>query len=227
MYLDRLEYKKDLLKSFDGRCRLLSGAFLIAALVCSKNDMILAAAIGVRMVVLFREIRITFLRLIPVNMMAIALWLPVAFGTSIHTAFIYTLRLNAAAMMYMCFVIPMSISAIASSLTKLKAPDKLISLFILTYRFIFLLHDRFWTAQKSMRLRNTIHNDVGMWRSLSAIFSTSIAGAHFRGEKVWIAMMARGFDGSFPVTVSFRWRLRDTALLTISILCSVLISVLR
>ncbi|GHT78814.1 cobalt ECF transporter T component CbiQ [Spirochaetia bacterium] len=227
MYLDRLEYKKDLLKGFDGRCRLLSGAVLIAALVSSKNDMVLLAAIGVSMAVLFRELRVTFLRLIPVNMMVIALWLPVLFGGNTHTAFIYTLRLNAAALMYMCFVIPLSISAIASSLTKLKAPDKLISLFILTYRYIFLLHERFWTAQKSMRLRNTIHNDAGMWRSLSAIFSTSIIGAHFRGEKVWIAMMARGFDGSFPVTAAFHWRLRDTALLAVSILFSIFILVLR
>ncbi|GHV76528.1 cobalt ECF transporter T component CbiQ [Spirochaetia bacterium] len=223
MYLDRLEYKKDLLKSFDGRCRLLSGAFLIAALVCSKNDLVLAAAIGVSMVILFRELRVTFLRLIPVNMMAVALWLPVAFGTPIHTACIYTLRINAAAMMYMCFVIPMSISAIASSLTKLKAPDKLISLFILTYRYIFLLHDRFWTAQKSMRLRNTSYNDVGIWRSLSAVFSSSLVNAHLRGGKVWVAMLARGFDGSFPVTVLFHWRLRDTALLTISLLFSIVI----
>jgi cobalt/nickel transport system permease protein len=227
MYLDRLEYKKDLLKGFDARCRLLSGAVLIASLVSSKNDMVLAAAIGVSIAVLFRELRVTFLRLIPVNMMAVALWLPVLFGGNRHTAFIYTLRINSAALMYMCFVIPMSISAIASSLTKLKTPYKLISLFILTYRYIFLLHERFWTAQKSMRLRNTMHNDVSIWRSLSAVFSSSLAGAHFRGGKVWIAMLARGFDGSFPVTLAFRWRLRDTALLTISILCSVFILLLR
>jgi cobalt/nickel transport system permease protein len=223
MYLDRLEFKKDLLKGFDGRCRLLSGAVLIAALVCSKNGLVLAAALGVSITVLFRELRVTFLRLIPVNMMAIALWLPVLCGGNTHTACIYTLRLNAAALLYMCFIIPMSISAIASSLTKLKAPDKLISLFILTYRYIFLLHERFWTAQKSMRLRNTMRNDVGMWRSLAAIFSSSIAGAHFRGKNVWIAMLARGFDGSFPVTAALHWRLRDTALLTGSILLSVFI----
>ncbi|GHV73023.1 cobalt ECF transporter T component CbiQ [Spirochaetia bacterium] len=227
MYLDRLEFKKDLLKGFDARCRLLSGAVLIASLVSSKNDMILTAALFVSIAVLFRELRVTFLRLIPVNMMAIALWLPVLCGGNMQSAFIYTLRLNAAALTYMCFVIPMSISVIASSLTKLKVPNKLISLFILTYRYIFLLHERFWTAQKSMRLRNTIHNDVGMWRSLSAVFSSSLVGAHLRGEKVWIAMLARGFDGSFPVTAAFHWRLRDTALLTISILFSIFILVLR
>jgi cobalt/nickel transport system permease protein len=122
-------------------------------------------------------------------------------------------------MLYMFFIIPMSISAISSSLTVLKMPSKLVSLLILTYRYIFLLQERFLTAQKSMLLRRTEHNDKESWRYLSAIFVSSMVRAVFRGEKIWIAMSARGFEGSFPVTVSFRWKIRDTILFATCLLC--------
>jgi cobalt/nickel transport system permease protein len=233
MYLDRLEYKKDLLRGFDGRCRIISGVFLIAALVHSTEPALLAAAMALCLAVLCRELRVTFLRLLPVNIMAIALWAPVIVTSNGWSAFVYTLRINSAALLYMCFIIPMGISVTASSLSKLKVPTKLVSLFILTYRYIFLLHDRFWTAQKSMRLRGAVyrrgavHTDVAVWRSLAAVFASSVVGAIGRGHRVWTAMLARGFAGSFPVVVAFRWRLRDTVLLSASMACAIFIALWR
>ncbi|MFP3043265.1 energy-coupling factor transporter transmembrane protein EcfT [Treponema primitia] len=220
MYLDRFEFKKDLLKGFDGRGRFIAVLFLIASLINSNNELILISAILLCLGFLIREIRVVFSRLLPVNMMALALWLPVFFGVKVNAALLYTLRINAAALLYMCFIIPMSISTVASSLTKLKVPSRLISLFILTYRYIFLMQERFRTAQKAMRLRNPMHNDTWVWRSLSAVFASSLVSAVFRGQKVWTAMLARGFDGNFPVTIAFKWKLRDTALLAASVICS-------
>jgi energy-coupling factor transporter transmembrane protein EcfT len=106
-YLDRLEFKKDVLKGFDGRCRFISVLFLIASLVNSNNKIILLSAVLVCLGLLIREFRVSFLRLLPVNMMAVALWwLPVLFGVNANTALLYTLRINAAALLYMCFIIP-------------------------------------------------------------------------------------------------------------------------
>jgi cobalt/nickel transport system permease protein len=225
MYLERLEYKKDFFHSFDGRCRIIAAFFFIAALANAKSFIILGGVIFLCTAVTFRELRITVLRLIPVNIFIISLWLPVLLGGEIHTALLYTLRINCAALLYICFIIPMSISNLSGSLSKLKVPDKLIALLILTYRYIFLLNEKFNTVLKSMRLRNQSKNNIDVWRSLGAVFTTGIVCAIYRGKKVWTAMKCRGFDGSFPITIIFKWTLRDTILLIFSIICSVFIMI--
>jgi cobalt/nickel transport system permease protein len=216
MYLDRLEYKKDLLKSFDGRCRLLSAASVIISVINITNTLLLYGAILAGLCVLLREFRVTIQRLIPVNMMAIALWIPVITGFNPHIALLYTLRINCAALVYMCFVAPMSISVLASSMSALKTPEKLVSLFVLTYRYIFLLYESLATALISMRLRLSKHNTAYQWYSMAAVFAATLTRAAFRSKKVWIAMSSRGFDGSFPIIVSSKWRIRDSVLLSVS-----------
>ncbi|GHU98910.1 hypothetical protein FACS189483_07520 [Spirochaetia bacterium] len=145
--------------------------------------------------------------------MALVLWLPVITGFSPSDALLYTLRINCAALAYMFFIAPMSISLLASSLSALGTPEKLVSLFVLTYRSLFLLYGGFAAAIVSMRSRLPQNNTVYQWRSLAAVFAATLTRAAFRSNLIWIAMSNRDFDGSFPVTVSFKWKLRDAILL--------------
>jgi cobalt/nickel transport system permease protein len=216
MYLDRLEFKNDLLKSFDGRCRLLSAALVIIAVV-SVRDVVLLSVTALALLCAAREFRVTIRRLVPVNMMAVLLWLPLAAGFSPHGALLYTLRINCAALAYMRFVAPMGISLIASSMSVLGLPEKLVSLFVLTYRYIFLLYEGLAAALMAMRLRLPEHTILSQWRSLAAVFAAALARSLFRSEKIKIAMLNRGFEGAFPVTVSFAWRVRDSVLLAFSV----------
>jgi cobalt/nickel transport system permease protein len=165
---------------------------------------------------LFRDLRVTLLRLIPVNMMMAAVWLSVPFGLSSRSALLYTLRVNAAALLSMVFIIPMGIGAIASSMAMLKVPPKLVSLFVLTYRCLFLMRGRISTALVSMKLRSPERGTIWYrWRSFAAVFASTMAGAVFRAHRVTQAMIVRGFDGVFPVTRPFNWRLCDTVTLVL------------
>jgi cobalt/nickel transport system permease protein len=213
MYLDRLEFKQDPLKSYDGRCRLLTAAFVIAAAVSAENRLLLCAGALAGLCAAPGEFPVTLRRLIPVNAMALALWLPVTAGFSPQSALLYTLRINVAALAYMRFAAPMSISCIASSLSALKAPEKLVSLFVLTYRYIFLLNEGLATALAAMGSRLPEKTHGRQWRSLAAVFAATLTRAALRAEKAGLAMANRGFDGGFPPTVSFAWRTRDTLLL--------------
>jgi cobalt/nickel transport system permease protein len=223
MYLDRLEYKKDVLLPVDGRCRFISAVLLIIAAVSATNVFLLSMIIGFCVLLLARDMRITILRLIPVNVMSVAVWLSVPLGLGVGNAALYTLRINAAALLYMLFVIPMSISVIASSMTMLKIPTKLVSLFILTYRYIFLMSEHLSTALTAMRLRCPGGGTTRLWRSFAAVFATTMAAAIFRSQKISWAMASRGFNGAFPVTHNFRWSPRDSAALTLSIAVSALL----
>jgi cobalt/nickel transport system permease protein len=219
MYLDQLEFKKDPLGSFDGRCRLLSAALVMLAAAGITDPALLCAVVLALLAALFRELSVAFRRLIPVNLMAGALWLPVIAGFSPHSALLYTLRVNCVALAYMCFVAPMGISLIASSMSALKTPEKLVSLFVLTHRYLFLLSGGLATALVSMRSRLPENTLLRQWRSLAAVFAATLARAAFRSEQIGVAMASRGFDGSFPSTVSFRWRIRDSVLLAACAAC--------
>jgi cobalt/nickel transport system permease protein len=222
MYLDRLEFKRDTLRIFDGRCRLLSFVLLTAAVIGGAGYVLNGVLALVCLAALAREIRVTASRLIPVNLMTLALWLPVAFGFDPRKALLYTLRINCAALLSMWFVFPMGISALAASMAGLGAPPKLISLFMLSYRYIFFLYDRLFTALAAMRLRCTPHNDLYRWRSIAAVFAAALTRALFRGRMVWAAMRCRGFDGAFPVTAALDWKLRDSLLLAVCAAAAVL-----
>ncbi|GMO42912.1 MAG: cobalt ECF transporter T component CbiQ [Termitinemataceae bacterium] len=227
MHLEHLEYKKDFLKGFDGRCRIIAAFFFIAVLANVKSFIILCSVIVLIIAILIRDFYITLLRLVPVNIFIITLWLPVLLGSDVHAALLYTLRINCAALLYMLFVIPMSISNIAGSLSTLRVPDKLIALLILTYRYIFLLNEKFQITLKSMRLRNQRKNSTSVWHSLGAVFTTSIVSTISRGEKIWTAMQCRGFNGSFPLTIIFKWSLRDTVLIAFSVACCAFIVIVE
>jgi cobalt/nickel transport system permease protein len=217
MYLDRLEFKTDPLKLFDGRCRLLSAALVIISVAITTDAAFLGALMLAGFCAALSEFRVTILRLVPVNMMAAALWLPVAAGFDPHRALLYTLRINCAALAYMRFVAPMSISLVASSLSVLRLPEKLVALLVLTYRYIFLLSEGLATALAAMRSRLPANTAARQWRSLAAVFAATLTRAALRADKVRIAMSNRGFDGAFPVTVSFAWQTRDTFLLAASV----------
>jgi cobalt/nickel transport system permease protein len=88
---------------------------------------------------------------------------------------------------------------------KMGAPPKLITLLILTYRFIFILWERIFTATLSLRLRKPkTMPKLTEFRAYAAMFAAAIISAELRSRKVMTAMEARGFDGRFPVTVDFK-----------------------
>jgi cobalt/nickel transport system permease protein len=247
MYLDRLEFKNDPLPRclrIDLRCRV-SGAFIfIAAALNVSNYFILAALVVTLVALLFKSIRIVLLRLIPVNIFTLMLWITLPLGAfitahieggpnalsytnALYDALRYTLRINAASLLYMLFIMPMGISGLCNALSKLAVPKKLVSLLMLTYRFIFVMFERLSVSLLSMRLRKPgDYTMLAQWRSSAALLASSFVSAEFRSQKVWIAMRSRGFDGVFPVTKTFRWNLRDTVMLAASIAFAVFLALL-
>jgi cobalt/nickel transport system permease protein len=136
-------------------------------------------------------------------------------GYGLAAPLLYTLRVNAAALLAMVFVVPLGIGRLGSTLTKLKVNPKLVSLLLLTYRDLFIIHDRIFRALLSMRLRRPRQTTLAAWRSYTALFASAFAAAFFRSQKISRAAQARGFTGAFPLTVVFRWKARDTmALIT-------------
>jgi cobalt/nickel transport system permease protein len=243
MYLDHLELKKDPLqaksgKTIDLRCRVICAFVFIATAVSISNYYILTTLIIVLTILLMPSIRIVLLRLIPVNIFTLMLWVSLPLGVFITTysegvintvsytnalydALRYTLRINTAALLTIVFIIPVGISGLSNALSKLAVPKKLVALILLSYRYIFVMFERISVSLLSLRLREPPKRaTLDRWRTRAALVATALLSAEQRSQKVWLAMQSRGFTGTFPVTATFRWKLRDTIILVSALLFS-------
>jgi energy-coupling factor transporter transmembrane protein EcfT len=224
MYLDRLDFKNDRLRGIDPRCRLGAGICLIAAAVYSSSPLVLGCLILGPVLCLSKDIPVVLRRLIPVNLFALILWLTLPLGAlaggpgpgiggALNRALVYTLRINAAALLYMAAIIPLGPGGLANALIKLRLPHKLAALFLLTYRYIFVMYGRVFISLRSMLIRRPRQNTLGRWASYTAVFSAALVRALQRSRNIGQAMRVRGFTGVVPVTRSFSWKTGDTLFL--------------
>ncbi|MDR3161895.1 MAG: energy-coupling factor transporter transmembrane protein EcfT [Spirochaetaceae bacterium] len=226
MYLNRLEFKNDAFRGIDPRCRIGAGAGLILCCLTLSNPLLLALLILAAAVPLLRDLRRLLARLLPVNLFALFLVLtliPVpggGFGNQAGPAvgLLLALRLNAAALISMALIIPLGIGGLTNALLKLRCPEKLAALFLLTYRALFVMYRRIFVSVASLKLRQPRQHILGQWRSYAAVFGTALAGAFRRSGKIGRALKSRGFDGSLPITRDFVLKPGDLRFLACSLL---------
>lgn len=80
-------------------------------------------------------------------------------------------------------------------------PSTIASMFLLTYRFLFVTSDELTNILDTVHSRNG-HLVKGVFRQtkvFAGIFAHAFVHAFERGERIAKAMEARGFSGSFPV----------------------------
>jgi energy-coupling factor transporter transmembrane protein EcfT len=233
MYLTSLEFNHDILRNIDPRCRLGAGIALTLPAIQSGSPLILGSLIFALCMCLVRDISVVVRRLMAVNVFTLFLWITLPLGAlvtdlaggaspgisgALSRALVYTLRINAAALLYMVTIIPLGIGGLANTLARLHCPAKLNALFLLTYRYIFIMYERIFVSLRSMAIRRPQQTTLGRWRSYAAVFGTALISAFLRAQKVGKALQVRGFTGRIPVTRSFAWKVRDTLFLAFSLL---------
>jgi cobalt/nickel transport system permease protein len=224
MYPDKREFKHDLLKSLDPRCRLAAGFAVVLAAVSATHPLVLLGVISAAALGLAGDIKRVLPRLAAVNTFCLLLFITMPLGgQGFKAPLVYALRINAAALLYMLFAVSLGIGGLAPALAKLKVNPKLVSLLILTYRYIFIMYDRIFRSILSMRLRRPRQSTPAAWRSYTALFASAFASAFFRSQKISRSAQARGFDGVFPLTRTFNWKIRDTAALITAFAVSILL----
>jgi energy-coupling factor transporter transmembrane protein EcfT len=235
MYLTSLEFNHDILRNIDPRCRLGAGILLTLPAIQSGSPLILGGLIFALGMCLIRDISVVVRRLMAVNVFTVFLWITLPLGVltadlaggggaspgisgALGRALVYTLRINAAALLYMVTIIPLGIGGLANTLARLHCPAKLNALFLLTYRYIFIMYERIFVSLRSMAIRRPQQTTLGRWRSYAAVFGTALISAFLRAQKVGKALRVRGFTGFIPVTRSFSWKARDTLFLALSLI---------
>ena len=216
MRLNRLEIKNDILKNFDPRARLAAGVLVIITTVHISGICALLVISAACLALLRRDFLCVLKRLVPLETFCLLFLAQAAFGIlRPHTAVIFILRINGAALLYMLTVIPLGPGKLAQTLAALKVNAKLVSIFYLSYRYIYMMHDRVLFSITAMRLRSAPSPGgiITIWKSYASVFSTALVGALVQTDEVTRALKKRQFDGVIPQTAVWAWSVKDTLLI--------------
>lgn len=80
-------------------------------------------------------------------------------------------------------------------LEKLKVSRIMIIIISFMYRYIFVFIEEVKSVQRAMQSRNFGGNKLWQWKILSALLANIFLRTYEQSERVYVAMLARGFDG--------------------------------
>ncbi|MAF85166.1 MAG: cobalt ECF transporter T component CbiQ [Dehalococcoidales bacterium] len=93
--------------------------------------------------------------------------------------------------------------------TWFQAPKIFVELALLVYRYIFVLLEEIVTVKDAQRIRLGYHNWRQSMRSLGVLGGSLILRTYDRAERVFEAMIARGYSGTVTVSYSEHFGRKD------------------
>jgi cobalt/nickel transport system permease protein len=85
------------------------------------------------------------------------------------------------------------------------------------YRYIFLIIDEMHRMYRAKEARSIGKKRKYEFKALSSIIGTLFLRSYERAERVYLAMLARGFDGKIKTLKGFKIRLGDVSFLCFSL----------
>jgi cobalt/nickel transport system permease protein len=99
---------------------------------------------------------------------------------------------------------------------RLRAPDLIVMLTLLSYRYVFLLIDEFNRLRIALRVRGFRNRtNRHSFQTIGQVTGTLLVRGGERAERVTQAMQCRGFDGCFRTMTEFRTRSKDVVLFVV------------
>ena len=223
MHLEEFAEGKSLIHSLDPRIKLLSLFPFIVVVAIAKGLTVpfVALMAGVNLILFSRlNLKALLNRLLAVNLFILFLWLILPFsvkGESIFTigplmatsegisyALSITLKANAIVLSTIALVGTIPIFRLVHALRHLKAPEKLVNLFFFCYRYISVLHEDYSALYNAMKVRAfKPTTNVHTYRSYAYLIGMLVLKSYEHSEKIYQAMLCRGFKGKFPLLDHF------------------------
>lgn len=121
-----------------------------------------------------------------------------------------TLKSNAIVLATIAMLGTSGIFSLAHALVHLRVPTKLVHLFFFFYRYISVLHEEYHRLRDAMRIRCfRAGTNVHTYRSLAYLLGMLIVRSYERSQRIYWAMLCRGFKDRFPVMSHFSLKKGD------------------
>ena len=234
MHLETFAHGHSILHRMDPRAKILAalGFSLVVGLSTTVSALWVALAIGVA-VLLAGQLPLWPLlkRLWAVNFFVAFLWLALpwrlelAEGWSWNLVYdpkglalagLITLKTNAIVMILIGLLATSPINNLFHALAHLKAPQKLVHLFLFFYRYLHVLHREYHKLTLAMRARGfQPANNLHTYRAYAQLAGMVLVKSYDRAERVYQAMLCRGFHGTYWLLDHFHWSKRESLFLFI------------
>ena len=101
-------------------------------------------------------------------------------------------------MAFMALVATMTVDTLGHTLNRLRLPDKMVHLILITYRYLFVLEQEYQRLIRAMKIRN-FHPKTNLhsYRTYAYLVGMLFVRASERARRVHSAMICRGFSGRF------------------------------
>jgi len=182
------------------------------------------------------------LRLLAVNAFLLLLWciLPfsypgrplfelgplVASREGVAYAVAITLKSNAIILVMIALLATTPIFTLVHGLWHLRLPVKLVQLLFFTFRYFHVMHQEYLRLRGAMRVRCfKARTNRHTYRSLAYLVGMLLVRSFDRSERIYQAMLCRGFQGRFWVLDHFELRAADLAFLGVMVLVALAMAV--
>jgi cobalt/nickel transport system permease protein len=165
-------------------------------------------------------------RLALVNLFILFLWLFLPFSTpgqeifslgplvctrqGLELAGLITLKSNAVVLAILALLSTSSLPALGHALSKLGLPDKLTFLLLISYRYLEVIFQEYHRLQEAARIRAfRPGTNMHTYRTYGYLLAMVLLNSYERAQRVYQAMLLRGFQGRFYSLQEFRLTPRD------------------
>jgi cobalt/nickel transport system permease protein len=229
MHLEEFAEGNSFFHRLDPRVKFITAIpyiFVIAVMQGTKGPF-LALMISLLMAALSRlSLKKLIGRLIVVNTFILLLWIFLPFSypgdtvfyigslKATREGFIYalsiTLKANAIVLATIAILGTSEVFSLAHALVHLKVPNKLIHLFFFFYRYISVLHEEYTRLRNAMLIRCfRPKTDMHTYKTYAYLVGMLIVKSYDRSQKIYNAMLCRGFMGKFPIVSHFELKRAD------------------
>lgn len=109
-----------------------------------------------------------------------------------------TLKTMSILLIFTALITTMPITTLGQALKRLRVPDKLVYLLLLTYRYLFVITEEYTRLRTAMLIRGFRPSlNIHSLKSYAYLMGMLFVRASVRAERVSQAMCLRGFNGEF------------------------------
>lgn len=227
------------IQQLDPRLKIVI-AFIAAFLIALTNDLItLYYFLFLAIILIINskiKVKYLFKKLMLINFFILIIWIfiPLTFpgevllsigkfsltAEGINFALKITLRSNSIMLLIISLLTTNSISEIIHALYRLKIAKKLIYLFFFVYRYLHIIKREYNNLNEAMLMRAfKAKTNLHTYKSYAYLIAMLLIKSYERSQKVYEAMICRGFKGKFVFFDDFKIKKLDI-LFTIGFLIS-------
>lgn len=169
-------------------------------------------------------------RLLMVNSFILLLWVFLPFSFPGETAFtlgpltatrqgleltaLITLKSNAILLALISLVATTAIPTLGQAMHRLYLPDKLCHLLLFTYRYLYVFEQEYQRLRRALKIRGfQPRTNLHTYRTYAYLVATLLVRSYDRAQRVYQAMLCRGFKGTFYSLRQFALHRRDLVFL--------------